>query len=227
VVGPLTGSGIVLKTRPVTITSWAAWRAANPETKVLSLDTGYRRDYRPGQPYGDYFASPALMFPTRVDETQLQAKDYVFALRSSGAEKAWPLSRFAGGAVINDTAGVLDIVLIGAAATRSVRAYRRDGRTFEPTDDPAQLRDRATGETWRVTEEALTGPAGRVVKAQQSAATPATVAGLAAQNVFPLQQPRWGGPWAGLFDPNPQTALLQIHGLIPQHLMRIAAQRAG
>jgi hypothetical protein len=75
--------------------------------------------------------------------------------------------------------------------------------------------------------QALSGPAGRVVKAQQSAATPATVAGLAAQNVFPLQQPRWGGPWAGLFDPNPQTALLQIHGLIPQHLMRIAAQRAG
>jgi hypothetical protein len=160
VVGPLTGSGIELKTRPVAITSWAAWRAANPDTRVLSLDTGYRRDYRPGAPYGDYFASPALMFPTRVDETQLQAKDYVFALRSSGTEKAWPLSRFEGGKVVNDTAGVLDLVLVGDAATRSVRAYRRDGRTFEAgpdaDTDPATLQ--SNGETWQLTEEALLGP---------------------------------------------------------------------
>jgi len=49
-IGPLTGSGIELKTRPVTITSWAAWRAAKPDTRVLSHDTGYRRDNRPGAP---------------------------------------------------------------------------------------------------------------------------------------------------------------------------------
>jgi hypothetical protein len=162
VVGPLTGSGIALKTRPVTITSWAAWRTANPDTRVLSLDTGYRRDYRPGQPYGDYFASPALMFPTRVDETQLQAKDYVFALRSSGTEKAWPLSHFEGGQVINDRAGVLDLVLVGDAATRSVRAYRSGGRTFEqgPNADTGLATLTSNGETWQLTEEALLGPAG-------------------------------------------------------------------
>jgi hypothetical protein len=157
VVGPLTGSGIELKTRPVAITSWAAWRAANPDTRVLSLDTGFRRDYRPGAPYGDYFASPDLMFPARVDETTLQAKDYVFALRSSGSEKAWPLSRFEGGKVINDTAGILGLVLVGDAATRSVRAYRSGGRIFEKGPDLATLV--SGGETWQVTEEALLGPA--------------------------------------------------------------------
>jgi ABC-type uncharacterized transport system permease subunit len=51
-----------------------------------------------------------------VDQSQLRQKDYVFALRSSGAEKAWPLRLFEGGAVINDRAGMLDIVLIGDAA---------------------------------------------------------------------------------------------------------------
>ena len=158
VVGPLTGSGLELKTRPVAITSWAAWRAANPDTRVLSLDTGYRRDYRPGAPYGDYFASPDLMFPTRVDESQLSAKDYVFALRSSGAEKAWPLARFEGGAVVNDRAGVIDLVLVGEAATRSVRAYRSGGRIFEKGDTPATLV--SGGESWQVTEEALLGPNG-------------------------------------------------------------------
>ncbi|NIA70003.1 DUF3179 domain-containing protein [Pelagibius litoralis] len=158
VVGPLTGSGIELKTRPVAITSWSAWRDANPDTKVLSLETGHQRDYRPGAPYGTYFSSPNLMFPALVEEEKLQAKDYVFALRSSGTEKAWPLTRFTGGQVINDEAGILDLVLIGDEATRTVRAYRRDGQTFEQGESPAELR---SGETvWKVTEEALVGPDG-------------------------------------------------------------------
>ena len=158
VVGPLAHSGIELKTRPVAITSWAAWRAANPATRVLSLETGHLRDYSPGAPYGDYFASPRLMFPALVADTALKPKDYVFALRSSGTEKAWPLSRFAGGKVINDTAGIIDLVLIGDQATRSVRAYRRDGRRFEKGEDLATLK--SGGELWRVTEEALIGPGG-------------------------------------------------------------------
>ena len=74
---------------------------------------------------------------------------------------------------------------------------------------------------------AVTGPAGHVVKAQQSNVNPATVAQLAAQNVFPLPRPRWGGPWAGSFDPDPTQALLQIHSTIPQTMMQIAARRAG
>lgn len=75
--------------------------------------------------------------------------------------------------------------------------------------------------------QALTGPAGHVVKFQQSQATPASIPGLAAQNVFAVPRPRWGGPWANAFDPNPQTALLQVHGTIPQTMMQLAAQLAG
>ena len=158
VVGPLTGSGIELKTRPVAITSWQAWREANPETRVLSRETGHRRDYSPGAPYGTYFASPELMFPALVRQEALQAKDYVFALRSSGTDKAWPLTRFDGGRVINDQAGILDLVLVGDAATRTVRAYRRDGRSFEKGTSLAELK--AGDGAWQVTEEALVGPGG-------------------------------------------------------------------
>lgn len=73
----------------------------------------------------------------------------------------------------------------------------------------------------------LSGPAGHVVKAQQSAATAAALPGLAAQNIFPLGRERWGGPWTGVFDPNPGTAVLQIHGQVPQTMMGLAARRAG
>ncbi len=158
VVGTLTGSGIELKTRPVVITGWKEWRTSHPKTRVLSLNTGHHRDYQPGRPYGEYFASADLMFPALVDESKIKAKDYVFALRSSGAEKAWPLSRFAAEPVINDTAGVLQLTLVGDAGTRSVRAYRTGGQTFAKGGNSDELV--SGGETWRITEEALIGPGG-------------------------------------------------------------------
>ncbi|MEQ8698449.1 MAG: DUF3179 domain-containing protein, partial [Bauldia litoralis] len=159
VVGPLAGSGIELKTRPVVIARWADWRRDNPETRVIDIDTGFARDYAPGAAYTSYFASPDLMFPTRVDQSGLKQKDYVFALRAAPVEKAWPLDLFAGGAVINDSAGVVDLVLIGDAASRTVRAYRSDGMTFEKGPTPAVVMQ--DGATWQVTEDALVGPDGR------------------------------------------------------------------
>ena len=159
VVGPLVDSGIVLKIRPVLITSWAAWRAAHPATRVLSLDTGHSRDYGSGAVYAAYFASPELMFPTRVDETRLKGKDYVFGMRDVAAAKAWPLAAFEGGRVINDRIGRRDIVLIGDAATRSVRAYDRGDRTFEAGIGDGALRG-PDGGLWRIEESALVGPDG-------------------------------------------------------------------
>ena len=158
VAGTLTGSGIELKTRPVAITTWSQWKADNPESRVLSLETGHLRDYSPGAAYADYFSSPRLMFPALVEKRDLAPKDYVFALRSSGTEKAWPLSMFNGGAVINDRAGALDLVLIGDAATRTVRAYRTDGQSFRAGTGSRSLI--ATGKTWTITEDALVGPSG-------------------------------------------------------------------
>jgi len=161
VVGPLVGSGIELQTRPVVITRWADWLRDHPETSVLDIDTGYPRDYSTGAAYSDYFASPDLMFPALVDESRLKQKSYVFALRSSTIEKAWPLALFEGGAVVNDTAGALSLVLVGDAASRTVRAYRSDGLTFEKGERPDALRQ--DGANWKITEDALIGPDGQTL----------------------------------------------------------------
>jgi hypothetical protein len=146
VAGPLVDSGIELKIRPVVISSWAKWRKRYPDSRVLSLETGHRRNYGSGVVYRDYFASPDLMFPTSVDETLFRQKDYVFGIRDVAASKAWPIETFAGGAVINDRVGQRQVVLVGDAATRTVRAYDRGGRSF--------------GGYWQIGEEALTGPDG-------------------------------------------------------------------
>ena len=157
VVGPLVGSGIELRQRPVVITEWRRWRDANPDTTVLSLDTGHRRDYGPGVVYRDYFASPDLMFPAMTDERHLRKKDDVFGVRVPLAAKAWPLAAFAGGRVINDGVGALPLVLSGDGADRSVRAYERGDRRFEAAAEGLRDQD---GRLWRVTEAVLVGPGG-------------------------------------------------------------------
>ena len=158
VAGPLYGSGIELAIRPVTITSWQDWRTRHPDTRVLALETGHRRDYRPGAAYAAYFASPELMFPALVTDQRLARKDFVYGVRAFGGAKAWPVEAFRDRRVINDTVGFVEVVLIGNAATRTVRAYLRDGREFQAGGAPDSLV--GPGGRWRVTEAALVGPDG-------------------------------------------------------------------
>lgn len=161
VIGPLAHSGIALKRRPVTIAPWKDWLAAQPETKVLSVETGHRRDYGSGVVYRQYFASPDLMFPAEVDQTRLAQKDYVFGVATAGAARAWPLAAFKGEAsgakLINDRVGGLSLALIGDAAGRTVRAYDRGARMFELDSKGRPVAD---GAVWRITEEALIAPNG-------------------------------------------------------------------
>jgi hypothetical protein len=157
--GPLVNSGIELKIRPVTITSWAEWKALHPDTRVLSIDTGHQRDYGSGVVYQDYFASPDLMFPTIVgNEEAVRRKDYVFGIRDVGAARAWPVEAFNGRPVLNDAIGPRNLVLIGDALTRTVRAYERGDRTFAASDTAHRIS--GPGGDWTVTEEALVGPDG-------------------------------------------------------------------
>lgn len=159
VVGKLTNSGIELKVLPVVIASWQDWLAAHPDTTALSLHTGFDRDYRPGRAYGEYFASPDLMFPVVVRDRRLAPKDRIFVLRDGANEMAWALSLFRGGAVIHDRVGPRDVVLIGNAQTETVRAYESGGRTFVATEED-RSRVKSDGAGWAVTEAALTGPGG-------------------------------------------------------------------
>ncbi len=157
VVGPLVDSGIELKQRPVVITTWENWKTSHPDTKVLSLKTGHRRNYGSGVVYRDYFASPDLMFPALVDQTELRQKDYIFTVRQFGAARAWPLEAFDKAPVINDAIGQRPLVLIGDPDTRSVRAYERQSNRFSAA--PQGLRNE-NGEVWQVTEDALVSPDG-------------------------------------------------------------------
>ena len=61
--------------------------------------------------------------------------------------------------MINDQAGVVQLVVIGDADTRTVRAYRSGGRTFQRVgNDLSQVSNQ--GVLWRVDEDALRSSSG-------------------------------------------------------------------
>ncbi len=152
VVGPLVNSGITLKQRPVVITNWDGWKARNPDTKILSLETGHRRDYGSGVVYADYFSSDELMFPTLTDQRRQKQKDFVFGIRKFGGAKAWPLRSFRGGRIINDTMLGTNLALIGNEGTRSVRAFERGDIRVSYKQGKLLSED---GREWEMTEDAL------------------------------------------------------------------------
>ena len=79
-------------------TSWRDWRQRYPDTRVLSPETGFRRDYQ-RSPYAGYATSEHLYFPlTRLDR-RYHPKELVIGLTLGDSHKAYPfieLSRSAG-----------------------------------------------------------------------------------------------------------------------------------
>lgn len=160
--GKLRGSGIKLDIRPVVVTSWAKWRAQHPQTKILDLDTGFRRDYGSGVVYREYFSSPDLMFPAQGDpKKRLENKEQVFGMRLEGGTKAWPLEAFAQGRVLNDKVGLVNVVLIGEAQTRTVRAYERENFEFSGNHKNLTSSD---GRKWTLKEDGLHATDGEILK---------------------------------------------------------------
>lgn len=80
VIGPLVDKGIVLEHVSMVTTTWAEWKRRHPDTTVLSLNTGHRRDYGEGVAYQSYFSSDQLMFNTPFRNNLLKNKQEVLAL---------------------------------------------------------------------------------------------------------------------------------------------------
>ncbi len=84
VLGPLSNQGIRLKSYPIITTTWGNWKKMHPPTMVLSLNTGYRRNYDEGEAYKSYFATDNLMFPVPILDNKLNNKDEVLVIRAPG-----------------------------------------------------------------------------------------------------------------------------------------------
>ena len=165
VVGPLAGKGIVLERGSVVTTTWGEWRRRHPETRVLSLDTGHRRDYAEGAAYRDYFATDELMFQVPALDRRLKNKDEVFTLLLAGHPEA-PLAIAAAFLAANPVhhdaiEGTALVVLTDPSGAN--RAYASEDVTFSRYDGDRRVED-ATGTIWTMDEHALTAADGRVLR---------------------------------------------------------------
>lgn len=75
-------------------TSLKAWRELHPETKVLSRETGFPRNYT-RTPYAGYDKSSQLYFPVSKSSDALHEKEWVLGIEVNGKYKAYPISKLA------------------------------------------------------------------------------------------------------------------------------------
>ena len=162
VLGPLVEQGIRLRRLSVVTTTWGEWRRRHPDSTVLSLDTGYFRDYSEGAAYRAYFATDDLMFTVPVLDRRLRNKDEVLGLvfaEHPDEPLAIAADYLRERPVFHERVGELRFVVLTDSSGAN-RVYAAGQKTFIHWDGERSVID-ADGTTWRLTEDALTAPGGQ------------------------------------------------------------------
>jgi hypothetical protein len=161
--GPLAGSGIELQPLPVVLTTWSSWFQDHPETRVLSLATGFQRDYKPGGRPGD---DPPLA--VSQPNPALPAGSVVYGVVLGGAARAYPVDRVAKQGAIDDELGGHPIVIVADPGAdprnRTIRVFERGDRVFIRSGHAflgASFINDQEGHPWKIDEEALATPDGK------------------------------------------------------------------
>lgn len=189
VIGPLADKGIELTHLPVVTTTWKSWRTRHPDTLVLSLETGYSRDYREGAAYRDYYATDDLMFPVPGRDTRLPNKAEVLGIALPGAPRdvlAITIDYLHRHPLLHRTLGSRQLVVL-ADRGGAMRVYEAGDIRFKHWDREAELLD-TSGKRWRMEEGSLLASDGRRLPR------------------LPAQRAFWFG-WQAAY---PETALLRL-----------------
>jgi hypothetical protein len=154
VVGSKTGT--LLDLLPIAQAQWGEWKAAHPDTTVLSTATGYQRNYN-SNPYAGYENDPGLLFPlSGQEDTRLNRKTKVLGVRIGDASKAYVLEELRQMQVVNDEVAGIPIVLIASPKSDAVRVYER--KTYQFAGSLEQVVETRTNEVWAISEETLSHP---------------------------------------------------------------------
>jgi hypothetical protein len=162
VLGPLVDENIQLERLSVVTTTWGEWRRRHPETSVLSLDTGHIRDYSEGEAYREYFATDELMFTVPGLDQRLRNKDEVIGLifpQHPDKPLAIAADYLSKHPVFHDRVGEVGFVVLTDRSGAN-RVYETQDVTFASWDGEQSVIDE-NGDTWHLTESALSAPNGR------------------------------------------------------------------
>jgi hypothetical protein len=141
-------------------TDWGTWKSLYPDTKVLSLNTGFSRTYGI-YPYVDYRSNHNFfLFPVPKD-TRLPLKQRVHAIASGDDAKVYQFSDFGDGAVLQDSFLGTDYLLVGNP--NFIVSFRLDQEfqslvfTYAYAGTEVILED-DEGNQWNIFGEAVSGP---------------------------------------------------------------------
>ncbi len=111
---------------PIIETTWATWQRMYPNTKVVSRNTGHRRQYGV-YPYGSYKTSQSTIFPLDNADTRLHNKERVLAVFEQDSVIAFRFSTF------NERVKIVEerimdnnIVVVGSEDQNFLAAYSAD-----------------------------------------------------------------------------------------------------
>ncbi len=165
VVGPLVGSGLALTVHSAVTTTWGEWRRLHPDTTVLSIDTGHKRDYSEGAAYREYFGSDRLMFTVPGQDTRLKNKAEVLVMRLEPAQAGASALPVAIAADFLKRRAVYHTELAGrrlvvvTSRNGANRVYDAGATTFVRLEGEQHVLD-DTGGRWQIAEEGLVGAGG-------------------------------------------------------------------
>ncbi len=150
-------TGYVLERVPFDVGYWEDWKALNPDTKVLSRDTGWGRPYG-ADPYGNYYTSQSIYFPISNYDDRLGLKEIIVGLEHGGTYRAYQLSKIEAEHTINDNIAGSN-VLLTSHYPFMVRAFDRtiDGQVLGFEYKDGVMTDRQTDSVWNFDGVAIEG----------------------------------------------------------------------
>lgn len=155
--------GEVPDTLPVIETTWKTWKDTNPGSLILSLNTGYGRDYN-NYPYGKYKESDNLLFNVDNKDTRLHLKERVHGISSGDSSIAYPINSYKGKlTILNHEINNEKIVVAINSELNITVSYKRvlsDGTELEFTGVsgklPILLKDQF-GNEWDIFGKSVSG----------------------------------------------------------------------
>lgn len=142
-------------------TSWKTWKQMYPNTKVLSDNTGYSRNYDV-YPYGSYKFNDNLLFPVSNSDNRLPVKERVLGILIEGKAKAYSIETFSDSvSVFDDLFNTENLVIAGSKTLNFIVAFKKgiENSNFQAVQDalPIIMIDNE-GTSWDVTGKAISGP---------------------------------------------------------------------
>jgi hypothetical protein len=94
-------------------TNWGTWKKLYPNTKVLSTDTGFSRNYA-NYPYGDYRTNQNFfLFTASPSNDALPNKERIYAILDGDKSKVYQFSKFNNGKVFKDEFNGKNYLIVG------------------------------------------------------------------------------------------------------------------